>query len=96
MSYSVLIIRQILLTSFGEKDCAGVWKGAVMAAKSRLEIFETALVTLKERLVDLAKFLASPQSSRDDISRWVTQITATQQAIEAIQKAIGDENSAKQ
>jgi hypothetical protein len=67
-----------------------------MAAKSRLEIFETALSTLKERLVDLAKFLASPQSSRDDISRWVTQITATQQAIEAIQKAIGEEKSADQ
>jgi hypothetical protein len=67
-----------------------------MVARSGLEIFETALMTLKERRADLAKFLASPQSSRDDISRWVTQITATQQAIEAIQKAIGEEKSADQ
>jgi hypothetical protein len=65
-----------------------------MATKSRLEILETALLALKERRVELAKFLASPQTTRDDVSRWVTQIAATQEAIEVMQKALADEKSA--
>jgi hypothetical protein len=65
-----------------------------MVTKSRLEILEAALLALKERRIELAKFLASPQTSRDDVSRWVMQIAATQEAIEVMQKALGDEKSA--
>jgi enolase len=55
-----------------------------------LEIFQKALSALSERRVELAKFLASPQSSRDDVSRWATQLTATHEAIEVLRKAIAE------
>jgi hypothetical protein len=62
-----------------------------MAAKTSVEILQSALKTMKERRLDLAKFLSSPQTSRDDVSRWVAQIAATSDAIEALQKAIAEE-----
>jgi hypothetical protein len=65
-----------------------------MAVKSATDTFEAALAALKERRVELAKFLTSPQTTRDDVSRWITQIVATQEAIKAIGKALEEQRAA--
>jgi hypothetical protein len=62
-----------------------------MAVKTAAETFEAALATLKERRVELAKFLASPQTTRDDVSRWITQIVATQEAIDVVARALEEQ-----
>lgn len=67
-----------------------------MVAKTSMEILQSALNTMKERRLDLAKFLGSPQTSRDDVSRWVAQIAATSDAIDALKKAIAEEASSQQ
>lgn len=63
-----------------------------MAAKSNIEILQTALLVLKERRIELAKFLISPQISRDDMGRYVVSLTTTQQAIDVVLKAIAEDN----
>jgi hypothetical protein len=64
-----------------------------MAAKTNLEILQTALNMLKERRIELARFLISPQISRDDVGRYVVSLTATQEAIEVMLKAIAEEQT---
>lgn len=66
-----------------------------MTVKSATDTFEAALAALKERRVELAKFLTSPQTTRDDVSRWITQIVATQEAIKAIGKALEEQRAAE-
>ena len=62
-----------------------------MAGKSATDTLKTALAALKERRIELAKFLASPQTTRDDLSRWITQIVATQEAIRVINEALEEQ-----
>jgi hypothetical protein len=64
-----------------------------MAIKTAAETFEAALAALKERRVELAKFLASPQTTRDDVSRWITQIVATQEAIDVVARALEEQKA---
>jgi hypothetical protein len=64
-----------------------------MAAKSNLETLQAALLLLKERRVELARFLISPSVTRDDVGRYVTSLTATQEAIEVLRTAIGEEQT---
>jgi hypothetical protein len=62
-----------------------------MASKSNLETLQSALLLLKERRVELAKFLISPSITRDDVGRYVVSLTATQDAIDVLQRAITEE-----
>ena len=62
-----------------------------MASKSNLETLQSALLFLKERRVELAKFLISPSVTRDDVGRYVVSLTTTQEAIDVLQRAIAEE-----
>jgi hypothetical protein len=64
-----------------------------MASKSNLETYKSALLLLKERRIELAKFLLSPSVTRDDVGRYAVSLTATQQAIDVLQRAIAEEQS---
>jgi hypothetical protein len=64
-----------------------------MASKSNLETFQAALLSLKERRVELAKFLISPSITRDDVGRYVLSLASTQQAIDVLQRAIAEEQT---
>ena len=64
-----------------------------MASKSNLETYQSALLLLKERRIELAKFLLSPSVTRDDVGRYVVSFTATQEAIDVMQRAIAEEQS---
>ena len=62
-----------------------------MASKTNLETYQAALLVLKDRRVELAKFLISPSITRDDVGRYVVSLAATQEAIEVVQRAIAEE-----
>jgi hypothetical protein len=64
-----------------------------MAAKTNLETLQSALMLLKERRVELARFLISPSITRDDVGRFVTSLNATQEAIEVLRTAIAEEKT---
>ena len=64
-----------------------------MASKSNLETFQAALLSLKERRVELAKFLISPSITRDDVGRYVLSLASTQQAIDVLQRARAEEQT---
>ena len=64
-----------------------------MASKSNLETFQAALLSLKERRVELAKFLISPSITRDDVGRYVLSLASTQEAIDVLQRAIAEEQT---
>jgi hypothetical protein len=62
-------------------------------AKSNLETLRSGLNLLKERRMELAKFLVSPSVTREDVGRYVVGLTATQQAIDVLVKAIAEEQT---
>jgi hypothetical protein len=64
-----------------------------MASKSNLETLQSALLLLKERRFELARFLISPSITREDVGRYVVSLTATQEAIDVLQRAIAEEQS---
>jgi hypothetical protein len=64
-----------------------------MASKTNLETYQAALLFLKDRRVELAKFLISPSITRDDVGRYVVSLAATQEAIDVLQRAVAEEQT---